>query len=37
LQNLDRLGSVAGLIDEIGGVESINQKLDIDFKDNVAE
>lgn len=35
IQNLDHLGIVAGLIDEIGIVEKINEKLKIDSREKI--
>jgi transposase len=35
IQNLDHLGIVAGLIDEIGIVEKINEKLKIDTREKI--
>ena len=35
VENLDRLGIVAGLIDEIGIVELINQKLGVDNREKI--
>ena len=34
-ENLDHLGIVAGLIDEIGIVELINQKLGVDNREKL--
>ena len=36
VENLDHLGIVAGLIDEIGIVELINQKLGVDNREKIA-
>ena len=36
IENLDHLGIVAGLIDEIGIVELINQKLGVDNREKIA-
>ena len=36
VENLDYLGIVAGLIDEIGIVELINQKLGVDNREKIA-
>ena len=36
VENLDHLGIVAGLIDEIGIVELINQKLGVDNWEKIA-
>ena len=36
VKNLDHLGIVAGLIDEIGIVELINQKLGVDNREKIA-
>ena len=36
VENLDHLGIVAGLIDEIGIVEVINQKLGVDNREKIA-
>lgn len=36
IKNIDHLGIVAGLIDEIGIVEIINSKLGIDPREKVA-
>ena len=36
IKNIDHLGIVAGLIDEIGIVEIINSKLGIDSRENIA-
>ncbi|MDE5124316.1 MAG: DUF4277 domain-containing protein, partial [Trichodesmium sp. St19_bin1] len=35
VENLDHLGIVAGLIDEIGIVELINQKLGVDNREKL--
>ena len=35
VKNLDHLGIVAGLIDEIGIVELINQKLGVDNREKI--
>ena len=35
VENLDHLGIVAGLIDEIGIVELINQKLGVDNREKI--
>ena len=35
IKNLDHLGIVAGLIDEIGIVEIINKKLGIDCREKI--
>ena len=35
VKNLDHLGIVAGLIDEIGIVEVINQKLGVDNREKI--
>ncbi len=35
VKNLDHLGIVAGLIDEIGIVEIINQKLGVDNREKI--
>ena len=35
IQNLDHLGIVAGLIDEIGIVEKINEKLGVDSREKI--
>ena len=35
VKNLDHLGIVAGLIDEIGIVELINQKLGVDNREKL--
>lgn len=35
IQNLDHLGIIAGLIDEIGIVEKINEKLKIDSREKI--
>ena len=35
VKNLDHLGIVAGLIDEIGIVEIINQKLGVDSREKI--
>jgi transposase len=35
VKNLDHLGIVAGLIDEIGTVELINQKLGVDNREKI--
>ncbi len=35
IQNLDHLGIVAGLIDEIGIVEKINEKIGIDSREKI--
>ena len=37
VENLDHLGIVAGLIDEIGIVEIINQKLGVDNRAKIME
>ena len=36
VENIDHLGRVAGLIDEIGIVELINQKLGVDNREKIA-
>lgn len=36
VENLDHLGIVAGLIDDIGIVEVINQKLGVDNGEKIA-
>ena len=36
IKNIDHLGIVAGLIDQIGIVEIINSKLGIDSRDKIA-
>ena len=36
VQNLDHLGIVAGLIDEIGIVEQLNKKLGVDPREKVS-
>jgi hypothetical protein len=36
VKNLDHLGIVTGLIDEIGIVELINQKLGVDNREKIA-
>ncbi|BAY29008.1 transposase [Nostoc carneum NIES-2107] len=36
IKNIDHLGIVAGLIDEIGIVEIINEKLGIDSREKIA-
>ena len=35
IQNIDQLGIVAGLIDEIGIVEIINKKIGIDTREKI--
>ena len=35
IKNIDHLGIVAGLIDEIGIVETINSKLGIDSREKI--
>jgi hypothetical protein len=37
IKNIDHLGIVAGLIDEIGIVEIINSKLGIDPREKIAD
>ncbi|MEM6400959.1 MAG: DUF4277 domain-containing protein [Cyanobacteria bacterium P01_D01_bin.116] len=36
IKNIDHLGIVAGLIDEIGIVETINSKLGIDPREKIS-